>query len=978
MDSVRGDFRERQQQRTYRDVAKIQPFESGCHKHHNFRFIGCHEIRDLVVDARAILATHCDFGLERLNFTNKRCLSLHAIVLCFTTAEHHGCEKTPTSKNPRLAAFKSLCDAQYIKCGKGPLLAIPFVLARPIKLAKYSSATWDFAYVGRAVMADPRAEVPLFDYSHLRDDLAHVEVLLPPNVPQYFLEPAVLAHALDAVELRKIRTPLSARIRKPQVVMAVIVALPPEFEVSLNEALIIARRIVRYPCGSHPIPIHLAIHNASINRHAHADIGLRPMNPDGSFGLKIQNLFARFGSYGDEIRVAEGTGWPDLSWEIQQTFFTERGMDLVVDPPAPAPERHVRAKIPDGISTQWINIQRQQRRLANLNMIKGSPTHLIEGLLKGRSALRVAELHRLCARFIDNEDDRRAQVDRILVDENVTSLTDTAEPTKQRYVTTRRIARLMDRTAKLIDRAGDKIAAVTRADHDAVAERLSELYGTHKQGKPPLILGSALSHCERAAQALADYHPVLGTLDMVMGTPDQRVRGRKRGVYIERGRLIMVPRAELVDDRRLARLTISANESGSALLLGHDQGRQTGIVCRGLAAHVADRPQSDFSVDQDEGRMPTIERLLRSGLLRRGVEAMVNLGVINFSTRPDVRIGDALQIMVLDNPVAVEDVNNTIKTARRLAGANEERQTLAGPHGEITLSIGAWIVTLGRRGLPSSMDAHQLAQVVAIDAVAGWIEVVRHGEVARLHFVNGPAIRSADAISIRDAWDAPSNTNLVIKLTNPRQVWAGLLLASTRIGNAQIYVDPALAQTPADLLEAARRSVPGALPSHWVAKPDADAVISKMLGDLDPFPEIKVAIPEPPPPPLGFAEDVRHRISKNAGTQLAYRLLHEHLTKRHPDHEANLKRLLDLCGSELTKSVILFMAERDEMPDVDDVDFPLELAELEPRHWSGWELYKFELDLNLMTIRAAGWGLLPSVGPKTDRLSTPLNALNDP
>lgn len=68
------------------------------------------------------------------------------------------------------------------------------------------------------------------------------------------------------------------------------------------------------------------------------------MNPDGSFGLKIQNLFARFGSYGDEIRVAEGTGWPDLSWEIQQTFFTERGMDLVVDPPAPAPERHVRAK----------------------------------------------------------------------------------------------------------------------------------------------------------------------------------------------------------------------------------------------------------------------------------------------------------------------------------------------------------------------------------------------------------------------------------------------------------------------------------------------------------------------------------------------------------------------------------------------------------------------------------------------------------
>ena len=568
-------------------------------------------------------------------------------------------------------------------------------------------------------------------------------------------------------------------------------------------------------------------------------------------------------------------------------------------------------------------------------------------------------------------------MDRILVDENITLLIDTAESAKPRYATTRRIARLMHRAVMLIDRANDMIVAVTGPDHDAVAGRLLELYRTYAQDIPPLILGTALSDCKEVAEALAGYQPVIGTLDMVMGTLDQRAKGRARGVYMQRGRLVIVPRAELVDDRRLSRLVLSTNSCGSALLIGHDQSRQTGIVRRRLAAHIADQPEANSVVDPDQGRLPTVEHLFRSGLMRRGIEEMVDLGVINFAAPPDARIGDTLPLVVLDNAATVKYVNDTIKTARLIAGDSEEQQTLAGPHGKITLSLGVWIVTLGRKGLPNSMDAHQLAQVAAIDADAGWIEVVRHGEVVRLHFGNDPAIRTADAISIRDAWDAPANTSLVIELGDPRQVWAGLLLASNRVGSAQVYVDPALARTPAELVAAARRSLPGALPSHWVGKPDADAVIDQMLSDFLPFPESKVAGQEPAPPPLGFAEDVRRRASKNAGALLAYRLLHEHLTQLNPDHEENLKRLLGLCSSELTKSVILSMAERDEIADFDDAEFPLELAELEPQHWLGWELYKFELDLNLMTVRAAGWGLLPPVGPDTDRTSAPIDALNE-
>jgi hypothetical protein len=65
-----------------------------------------------------------------------------------------------------------------------------------------------------------------------------------------------------------------------------------------------------------------------------------------------------------------------------------------------------------------------------------------------------------------------------------------------------------------------------------------------------------------------------------------------------------------------------------------------------------------------------------------------------------------------------------------------------------------------------------------------------------------------------------------------------------------------------------------------------------------------------------------------------------------PDREQNVQRLLGLCSSELTKSVILFLAEKDADPDFDEIHLPFELVELEPRHWTLQEKSKIEMDLN--------------------------------
>jgi hypothetical protein len=143
---------------------------------------------------------------------------------------------------------------------------------------------------------------------------------------------------------------------------------------------------------------------------------------------------------------------------------------------------------------------------------------------------------------------------------------------------------------------------------------------------------------------------------------------------------------------------------------------------------------------------------------------------------------------------------------------------------------------------------------------------------------------------------------------------------------------------------------------HWFIRRDDDAVISKILGDLDRFPQPDAAQAEQTRPPIGFAENVRHAVTKNAGTRLAYRLLYEHVSRDNPDHEQNVQRLLGLCSSELTKAIILFLAEKDADREFDETDLPFEMIELEPGHWTPQEKSNFEMDLSLMTVRASGLG----------------------
>jgi MobA/MobL family len=216
-------------------------------------------------------------------------------------------------------------------------MAIPFARLEPARLTDRSCAARIIAYTARNL-------IDRFDYRHL-NDLLHEEILLPGDCPKQYFDRRTLANAIDDAEWAKVRTPPSERKRTPQIGLMLTIALPPADEVTLQDAAEIMRRIVLAARGSQPVPIHCAIHGAEINRHAHALFATR-LDADGTFGPKVRDFLVRHRVTAQSkgaADIVEGISWPELVSEIQQLFFLELGIDLVVDPVAPVSDKHFAA-----------------------------------------------------------------------------------------------------------------------------------------------------------------------------------------------------------------------------------------------------------------------------------------------------------------------------------------------------------------------------------------------------------------------------------------------------------------------------------------------------------------------------------------------------------------------------------------------------------------------------------------------------------
>lgn len=872
-------------------------------------------------------------------------------------------------------------------------MAIPFAYLTPARLTENGGAASIIAYVARDIVQDPRFVQP-FDHSHLRGDLAHEEIILPVDCPTTFLDREKLAIALDGAELHKIRAPLSQRTRLPQVGLALVLALPPSTEVSLAEAAEILRRIALAARGSEAIPIHTAIHEARINRHGHALFGLRPIDADGVLGLKLRDFVVRHrhtGSGKEGADVVEGINWPDLAWETQQNFFHELGIDLVVDPIAPKPGMHFspvvfsNGKIDTSKTAEQIACSRRDAHADNVRTIEGSPTHLVEILLRGRSSLRVEELNRLCTKFFDNETDQSANVDRILADQNIITLADTTGTKEPRYATTRRIHRLLTRAAGLVDLPGPgRIKSFTDAEEGSVLAHISEWCSAHGRYEIPLILGMKLSDCDAASTELASYNPVVGSVDMaVTGARDIRAEGRKRDLCLRPGRLVVVPHAELVDDRRLARLMIATKGIGAELILGHDQSSKTGVVCRHLAAYLADQNATENALPVEGGNSSKAARLLRAGLVQHALNEMANNGSLEFGSLPD-HAEDASLFMVCDDQRQVHDLGQAIRRDRVQAGSIGKPLTLTVAGKELSFSIHEWIVTTKPADGSCTSVSADLARVLTVDPINATIEVVGSDEKRRIDLKNGAAIRSAAVLSIREARILFADAKLAVLATDPRRLWSALLLVAMRGQNARLHVDPKLARNKDELVEVAQLSLPGALPHHRALRRDPDTQAGKTLLEIrDSFEVLPDTTPVEikPPRPINATEDVRRLFANDSIARTGYKLLYDYVGPHNADRIENTSRALGLYRNELTRTVIRFLAgvERKSLRDQNmSFDLPSELEEIEPQRWDYLDVYQLKTDLQCLTIPGRDCPINPVSSFAKRKLSRPRSAVTGP
>lgn len=348
-------------------------------------------------------------------------------------------------------------------------MAIVFTNVRFMRLLPNSGACEILAYTSRGPMFARRFGRTVGDRT-VPDDLVHEEIIIAPDDDlSAFATPEEMANAIDAAEIAHVRRPLTDRDRYPQIGAAIVSALPHDRQMTLDEVIEIPRRIVERVRGDRCLAIHAAFHEPALivpgatTRHVHLFIPSREYQ-DGQFSeRKIHGIFARprhsaqpnvHGTY-----IAEGVDWPRLTWEIQQTLFTECASDLIVDPTAPFSEPHWAPSIYRN-DPERVSRHRSLAKSLNLGAIHGEPAALVEKLLRGRSTLLVGELHRFIEKLVDGENDRRQQLEVILGDPNVTTLSGEPDVKRPRFVTTSAVHGLLLHAAELVDRAADENGAL--------------------------------------------------------------------------------------------------------------------------------------------------------------------------------------------------------------------------------------------------------------------------------------------------------------------------------------------------------------------------------------------------------------------------------------------------------------------------------------------------------------------------------------
>tara|TARA_R110002050_G_scaffold44475_2_gene105940 strand:- start:1795 stop:6495 length:4701 start_codon:yes stop_codon:yes gene_type:complete len=398
-------------------------------------------------------------------------------------------------------------------------MAIQFARCQIVKRSEGGNSCRSASYNGRSMVKDERTGN--FYYFSDRVDNAHHEVMLPKGANTQFRDSAYLWNAVERAEKR-----LDAQVAKE-----LVLALPDDKNIGNDFRIEFAQRFVKENFVDKGLAAQIDIHaphgEKENNWHAHILVTTRRFS---DCGTKLNRLKARDlnGTF-YKGKVMEGDLWGEISRDLQNKMFEEKGMPNRVDPLGIIPQEHlgpVRMRNIENDALQRAEIIKEANEEASKD-----PEIVLEHLMNQRSTFSKTTLDWFIGKHV-LEEERAGVKEAIMGHKGLMPLYDRESGEKTGFFTTKHVRseeEKLVRFAESIDKSHSKTSIV----QELLAQRGNTL--NSQQDADQILQGAVAQTNVPEKQLLKDL-----TKDYSL-TKGQRaafesVVGEKRGLHIIRGR----------------------------------------------------------------------------------------------------------------------------------------------------------------------------------------------------------------------------------------------------------------------------------------------------------------------------------------------------------------------------------------------------------------------------------------------------------
>ena len=679
------------------------------------------------------------------------------------------------------------------------------------------------------------------DFSDLGGDVVHQEARLPADCPPIFHdEPAALGALFDAAELSHVKK-WEGRARHPQFGLHVVFALPPDGELSLDDGIELNHRLVAKICRSNDLAAYSAIHDPRLlqgkaflrNRHGHNLIFLRTVHEGRVNPKKVRNLVGRVrmkGSSGNGSFV-EGISWPNLAWALQVELIDELGLDLIVDPPALAPDHHF-SPLVWAYDRDRVASMKADRVKQNRSIVDGEPANLVSRLLRGRMTMRVSELRRVVAKWVPQGDLDRCWA-RIVTHSDLRTVAPRDEK-RPMYVT----------TAELDAQSRDVQSIVSKAARDPLdgahwmSSHLSGVRGVNEEDVIAALraaIGDDLSEAVEPIGEILLVHTQMSAIE-TLWVDDLPRRSRRLTckdaldkVRWSSGTVVVAPYSERIDDVNLTRMILKATAANASLVLGFNESDSHGTTLNRLAAYVASRlTKKCHGRAANEPSTVSAERLLRAGQIREAVDRLFLCGRLAFGWTGDERLsGD--RVVVTDDHRRLQ-IGAHICEDRGEVPADAYGVPLWGGYVPVRAGDRVVFTRTDYRILPPVVREGEQAEILEFTRPGVAVLSVEAGSVVTLDLRTWPHVRPAHTLTIAEARRA-RRRSMDIEVTRASKAWAALILAG-RAADARVIVDIFVAADCEQLASTIEQRLPVVFIPDLAERIDPDAEADNILDAL--------------------------------------------------------------------------------------------------------------------------------------------------